>query len=1467
MKKLLLLFSLSFLITTSFTQTTVFSDDFTAGIGAWTATDFDGDGFNWGAFDLTGQGSSIDAQAGVAYSESYDVFVGTNGALLPDNFLASPALDLSPYAGQTIDFSFAVGTMYPTDVDAYFEENVSVYVVTDPTPANVILQAPIHSQVLTGGDQMFSFSYDISAFAGMNPVYLVFRHHNCTDEYFLVLDDVLVTATSLSVTADFVADVTSVCVNAPVTFSDLSIGVTPGFTTYDWDFGDGSAHDFTSGPVVHNYATAGMYTVTLTLDGGADTETKVNYIEVLDIPTVDNDPIVESQTVCAGSMTNPIDLVGTGGGGLDFSWTYTTNPAGENIGLPTSGTGDIPAFLAVNTTSPAVPIVATFTVTPFENGCNGTPIDITITVNPSDDPSFGYASSTYCEGSPNEPVAFVATPGGMFSSTTPGFVNPGSGMLDFTSLTAATYDVSYMTAGACPASSTIFIDVISAPVVNAIASYAVCEASPSGDILFTGTSASYDWTYTNAGAVNIGIPMAGSGDILSFTTMNGTGASVVSTFTVTPVSGSCSGTPMNFDLTVDPSIDPTFSYSAASYCATEANPTPTTTNAGGVFSSMPAGLVFADAIGTIDLAASAPGNYTVSYDFMGACPTNATFNVAIGNAPSVVNPGNFTYCENSATTDILFVGPAGTQFSWTNDNTLIGIGASGNGDILSFTTGINGSMQIANIQVTPFVGACIGTPENFTITVNPTEDATFIYAQTAFCPTDANPFPTITGVAGGTFSSIPAGLTLDPNTGEIDIPSSAQNTYDITYTSPSASCPGTFTFTVQIGTGSAVVNAVADITVCEGQVVPTEIFSGTAGATFDWTNDNTTIGLAASGTGDMPSFTAANGTGVTIVANISVTANDGTCPGTPETYTITVNPAEDPTFTLSAASQCTSDPTVPTTTLTGTPGGVFSVNPAGLTVDPNTGAIDIPSSVAGSYTITYTTPTCGTTMSQFFDLIQTPTVASLADIDECSGVVIPTIDISSLSTFPVDWTNDNTNTGLLSVSGTGDIASFLSNNPTAGGPTETSIITMTATNNGCVSAAVTFNINVLSLPTVSGGSDRTICEGSSITMNGVGSATSYTWDNGITNGVAFTPAAGSYIYTVTGTGANTCTASDQVSVLVNPAPVVSAGPDQVVCSGSQTVLNGSGAPTLNWNNGVTNNVPFVPNVSGDYIVVGVNATGCSARDTMVLTIEALPIPSFTSDINMGCIPTTVIFNSSATTNSCVYSFSDGTIENGCNNVTHTFNATGIYDVTLTQVSINGCIGSTTVPAMIVINPDPVAGIILDDPIVDMINSTTFFGNSSTGALTYEWNFGDNSALSFEDEVFHNFPTDAPGNYIVQLVATTQFGCKDTTFANVIVEESVIFYIANSFTPNGDELNNKFNPLMYAGFDPQDYNLKIYNRFGELIFESNDPAEGWDGDYIAGRGMAQAGTYTYKLVFNTPEKDEKKVISGHVNLIR
>ena len=268
-----------------------------------------------------------------------------------------------------------------------------------------------------------------------------------------------------------------------------------------------------------------------------------------------------------------------------------------------------------------------------------------------------------------------------------------------------------------------------------------------------------------------------------------------------------------------------------------------------------------------------------------------------------------------------------------------------------------------------------------------------------------------------------------------------------------------------------------------------------------------------------------------------------------------------------------------------------------------------------------------------------------------------------------------------------------------------------------------------------------------------------------------------------------------------------------------------------------------------------------------LNIVNSPVPNFTSNVSVGCNPVTIQFTNSNPTTNCLYTFSDGFTANSCT-VTRTFSTAGTFDVTLTESVDANCAGTTLNTGMITINQSPVADFSFSQNPVDMLYPLVdFINRSSPAATSFSWNFGDNSIGSTATTPQYLFALNTPTDYNVTLAAIATNGCTDSITKVLTVSESVLMYIPNAFTPNGDELNNSFVPAIFSGVDPENYNLKIYSRLGELVFESNDPEIGWDGDYGSGKGLAQTGLYTFKLQYGTKEKDEKRLVLGHVTLMR
>jgi gliding motility-associated-like protein len=336
-------------------------------------------------------------------------------------------------------------------------------------------------------------------------------------------------------------------------------------------------------------------------------------------------------------------------------------------------------------------------------------------------------------------------------------------------------------------------------------------------------------------------------------------------------------------------------------------------------------------------------------------------------------------------------------------------------------------------------------------------------------------------------------------------------------------------------------------------------------------------------------------------------------------------------------------------------------------------------------------------------------------------------------------------------------------------------------------------------------------------------------------------------------------------------PNVIAGNDFISCENDVVVLTGSGASTYVWDNGVTNGVGFTPAGTATYTVIGTDANGCVNIDQVTVTVSPNPIVSFTADITSGCAPLTVTFtNTTPGTNSnCVWSLGNGTTLTGCGSVTTTFTQPGLFDVGLTTtINADGCVGTVNYADYIYVEAVPVASFTPSSSVISVLNTQVLFDNTSTNATNYQWDFGDESPVSTEVDPIHNFPNLEPGNYVVELIATSPLGCADTAVRVIIVNEELIFYVPNTFTPDGDDYNEYFQPVFTSGYDPFDFNLFIFNRWGELIWESHDATVGWDGTYGVGESIrVQDGTYTWKIDFKTSMNDKRVEVVGHVNIIR
>ena len=285
--------------------------------------------------------------------------------------------------------------------------------------------------------------------------------------------------------------------------------------------------------------------------------------------------------------------------------------------------------------------------------------------------------------------------------------------------------------------------------------------------------------------------------------------------------------------------------------------------------------------------------------------------------------------------------------------------------------------------------------------------------------------------------------------------------------------------------------------------------------------------------------------------------------------------------------------------------------------------------------------------------------------------------------------------------------------------------------------------------------------------------------------------------------------------------------------------------------------------SGTYdVTLTIEANGCIDSYTAPVTIIPNPTIDFVGE-GEGCPPMNVYFdNQSVTATGAQYfwDFGDGSTSVNANPV-HTYEFAGVYDVSLTMVSTGGCSETLTLTRndIVTVYPTPYAAFDVEPNEVDILTPDVSINNLSDGSINCFYNFGDGST-SEDCNPDHTFQ-DA-GIFEIYQTVTNQYGCTDVAKGSVIVN-GFMFYAPNAFTPNGDGINDVFLPSVLGS---SNYRLEIYNRWGDVIFSSNDPYEPWLGNVDGGDYYAQDGVYTYRCVVNDlvglPHEFE-----GHIVLLR
>ncbi len=542
--------------------------------------------------------------------------------------------------------------------------------------------------------------------------------------------------------------------------------------------------------------------------------------------------------------------------------------------------------------------------------------------------------------------------------------------------------------------------------------------------------------------------------------------------------------------------------------------------------------------------------------------------------------------------------------------------------------------------------------------------------------------------------------------------------------------------------------------------------------------------------------------------------------------------------------------------------------------------------IAGQYDVTLTVTTdmgCIHSITQTIEVYPNPVVNFTFD-DVCFGITANFIDVSNVTTGNIttwDWDLDGDN-----------VVDDNTQNPSFDYPVPgTYTVTLTVTtDNGCV-GTTSKDIVIFPVP-VANFNNTTECftDATQFTDATVvtppSTITDWAWTFGdppaqnVQNPSHTYSAPGTYDVTLAVTSNNGCTNTTTSQVVVHPLPEPEFSATSV-CFGEPTefsdlssILTPGNIDSWYWDFGdQTNTTQAEPSHTyavADFYDVTLTLTsdqGCTDEITHEIEVYPLPQVDFVATETEGCQPFATNFIDQSTIPSG-YSIVqwDWDLGNGSSNAQHPrhpYPLDGVYSISLTATSNEGCQSTLTLTDYITVNPKPKAGFEPTPQPTDIIFPYVTFNNlASTDVVDWVYFFGDGSQSS-EESPKHTYVEH--GTFDTEQWVYNQYGCGDTITDVVIIDPAFTLYIPNAFTPNEDGHNDKF----YArGLDIGivDFKMRIFNRWGEQLFGSNDIDEGWDGTIHGGYEQVPDGVYLYRIDIINLEGDNLNY-NGKVSLIR
>lgn len=1146
--------------------------------------------------------------------------------------------------------------------------------------------------------------------------------------------------------------------------------------------------------------------------------------------------ILKTNATCFGSV-NGSATVTPGGGNAPYTYTW----------LPSGGNAAIAASLAAgNYTVNATNVIgcpATATVAITQPG----PVSLTATAS----------SPTVCNGSS---IILTATGANTYTWTT----GVGNGV-PFVPLTNATATVTGTNAATgCTATTAVSYTVIPVPTITP-AGTAICSGSTA--TLTANGASSYNW---NTGATTISIsvsPVTSTNYTVTGTSAAGCTNSAVFNVTVNPTPTLSVNSPticLGNSATLTAGGAPNYSWSTGATTSTIlVSPVSGTTY------TLTGSTAFCSSSVTATVSVGPPPNIIVNSPTI--CPgftatliangaTSYTWNTTANTSSISVTPAATTIysvtgitipaCAPVTQTTSVFVSPTPTV-SVNSETICSGYSATltaTGANTYTWSTGATTSSILAGppsstvYNVTGTSGAgCVSALQSVTVTVNPTP--TLVLNSATICEGKSATL-TVNGAANYTWSTM-------ANTASISVSPVVTTVYSVT---------GTSIGCASIAQTTVFVNPNPTITATSSSICLNHPFTFTAsGATsYSWTGPGT---YTASGANAFVPNVDNLSAGIYVVT--------GSLPNTcTSVVSATLTALPLPTLTVGNALVClNASATLPSTV---TPGSAFLwTGPSGDTHSSQNAIIASAANVSPVvYTLVITGPnSCTNSATSTLATMPLPTVSATGSIVCLNQPYIFTGSGASSYT----WAGPNTlfapNTPTLLIP---NVDNLSSGNYTLIG---------TGTN-GCVNMNLNpIQLSFMPLPNISV-TGATVCSGKPAVLTAAGGIPGgYSWAGPANFSSISTNAtlpsvnqslAG--VYTVTGMAANSCTNSNTATLVVMalPQPVINA-PSRI-CMGSPLSMEGSAAVTQTWT-GPFNfrslnkdlNIPiFNLNQAGSYSLAVTDNNGCVGYTTAAISIDPQPTGNLVGD-NTGnyCVPFCSGFHFASTGSSpvvdAVWQIGNNAVVAGMS-FSYCLGSNTITTVTGTFTNALGC--SSKLGFNIEGAPRPVADFVYSPTRPSEGYEIVVFRNTSRGdeQIAWSWHFANKEQYSGSGEnVSYTF--DDAGVYAVALIVTNKSGCSDTVVKSVVIEPDFGIYVPNSFTPDGDGLNDTFHP---KGRGIDKYNLTVFNRLGNVVFQTSDFNEGWDGS-LKGRETTD-DIFVWKITI-TDSKGRVKELTGHITIIR